>query len=86
MAVPAHDSRDFDFASKYELPIVKVVRPTTDSFDLTGAYADEGIMVNSSNVSSGLDFNGLFNKEAASKIIQWLEQTGQGKKKVQFVF
>lgn len=86
MAVPAHDSRDFDFASKYKLPIINVVRPTSGSFDLTGAYADEGIMVNSSNVSAGLDFNGLSNKETASKMIQWLEHTGQGKKKVQFVF
>ncbi|XP_078174742.1 tRNA synthetase class I (I, L, M and V) family protein isoform X2 [Carex rostrata] len=84
MAVPAHDSRDFDFASKYKLPIINVVRPTSGSFDITGAYADEGIMVNSSNVSAGLDFNGLSNKETASKMIQWLEHTRQGKKKVNY--
>jgi leucyl-tRNA synthetase len=86
MAVPAHDFRDFDFASKYKLPIIKVVRPTSDSFDPSGAYTDEGIMMNSSNVSSGLDFNGLPNKEAASKIVQWLEHAVQGKKKVDFDF
>jgi leucyl-tRNA synthetase len=84
MAVPAHDFRDFDFSSTYKLPIIKVVRPTTDN--LNGAYADEGIMMNSSNVSAGLDFNGLPNKEAASKIVQWLQRTGQGKKKVDFDF
>ncbi|KAJ4752744.1 Leucine--tRNA ligase [Rhynchospora pubera] len=84
MAVPAHDLRDFDFASKFELPIVKVVAPTAATFELSGAYADDGIMVNSSNASSGLDLSGLSNKEAASKVIQWLEHTGQGKKKVNY--
>ena len=40
----AHDSCDFDFASKYELPIIDVVRPTSGTSDLSGAYVDDQTM------------------------------------------
>lgn len=84
MAVPAHDSRDHEFAVQYELPIIKVVSPPNGSCDPAEAYADDGIMINSCNSSSGLDINGMLSKDAAQKVIEWLESNGYGKKKVNY--
>ncbi|KAJ3694375.1 hypothetical protein LUZ60_009855 [Juncus effusus] len=85
MAVPAHDSRDFEFATKYEIKIIKVVdNENVDDNNINGAYEGEGILVNSSSESSGLDINGLSCKDAALKVVQWLENTSQGKKKVNY--
>lgn len=82
MAVPAHDSRDHEFAVKYELPIIKVVSPPNGSCAPAEAYADDGIMINSSSTSSGLDINGMLSQDAAKKVIAWVESNGFGKKKV----
>ncbi|WCJ20216.1 Leucine--tRNA ligase [Euphorbia peplus] len=85
MAVPAHDSRDHEFATKYNIPINWVVkRDDDDCNDLQTAYAGEGTVINSSNDTSGLDINGLPSKVAASKVIEWAEKTGNGKKKVNY--
>ncbi|XP_058095155.1 leucine--tRNA ligase, chloroplastic/mitochondrial isoform X2 [Magnolia sinica] len=85
MAVPAHDSRDHEFALKYGIPVSWVVIPDDKSFsNYREAYSGEGIMINSSNSASGLNFNGLPNKEASSKVIEWAESTGCGKKKVNY--
>ena len=82
MAVPAHDSRDYEFALKYDIPIIRVVSRTDRSDDDSEPYVDDGIMINSSNSLSGLNINGLSCKDAASKVIDWLESTGHGIKKV----
>lgn len=83
MAVPAHDSRDHEFATKYDIPIVVVVVPEDGSLgDSSKAFSGVGIITNSSSPTSGLDINGLSSKEAASKVIEWAEKTGNGKKKV----
>ncbi|XVE87741.1 hypothetical protein DITRI_Ditri19aG0012100 [Diplodiscus trichospermus] len=85
MAVPAHDARDHEFASKYNLPIKWVVTPDNGSCIESGkAYSGEGIIINSSNMMVGLDINGLSSKEAAYKVIEWAEKTGNGKKKVNY--
>ncbi|KAG1334817.1 putative Leucine--tRNA ligase, chloroplastic/mitochondrial [Cocos nucifera] len=84
MAVPAHDSRDHEFALKYIIPIIRVVSPFDESCDLGGPYLGDGVMVNSSNSVSGLNINGLSCKDAASEVINWLERTGYGKKKVNY--
>ncbi|XP_068665084.1 leucine--tRNA ligase, chloroplastic/mitochondrial isoform X2 [Aristolochia californica] len=85
MAVPAHDSRDYEFAMKYDIPVRWVVAPEDTSCNKTGeAYSGEGIMINSSSAASGLDINGFPNKEAANKVIGWAESTGHGKKKVNY--
>ncbi len=81
MGVPAHDQRDFDFAKKYNLPIEVVVQPEGDEVcgnDLTEAFAAEGTMVNSG------EFNGLNNRDALSKIIDFMENKGFGERKVNF--
>ena len=76
MAVPAHDERDFEFAKKFELPIVQVVQPNGDA-DWQG-YTDPGTAVNSGFL------NGLPTAEAKAKTIAWLEETGQGKRRIQY--
>ena len=85
MAVPAHDTRDYEFATKYDIPIRWVVKPDDDDFSDSGkAYEGEGSILNSSSSTSGLDINGLHSKVAASKVIEWADTTGNGKKKVFF--
>lgn len=81
MGVPAHDQRDFAFAKKYNLPIRLVVRPEgyKGSGDtMTEACAAEGIMENSGFV------DGMSNKEALKKIIDYAEEHGIGQRKVNF--
>lgn len=84
MAVPAHDSRDHEFALKYKLPIIKVVSPSNGNCDPEEAYADDGIMINSSNSSSGLNINGMLSQDAALKVTEWVESNGFGNKKVNY--
>ena len=78
MAVPAHDSRDWDFAKKFNLPIMEVVSGGKDVQE--EAYTDvyKGNMVNSEFL------NGLPVKEAIPTMIEWLEKQGLGKRKVNF--
>lgn len=81
MAVPAHDQRDFDFAKKYNLPINVVISPDGNNIDadtLTEAFAAEGILINSER------FNGMNNKEALPKIIDYMAENGIGRKKTNF--
>ena len=81
MGVPAHDQRDFEFAKKYNLPIEIVIQPEGQNLkgsELTEAFAAEGIMENSG------EFNGLNNKDALKKIIQYIEDKGLGKRTVNF--
>ncbi|XP_057422160.1 leucine--tRNA ligase, chloroplastic/mitochondrial [Lotus japonicus] len=85
MAVPAHDSRDYEFALKYDVPVRWVVLPDGKSVNESGkAFPGEGIIVNSSNKLVGLDINGLSSKEAALKVIKWAEKSGNGKRKVNY--
>ncbi|CAN1326651.1 Leucine--tRNA ligase, chloroplastic/mitochondrial [Linum perenne] len=86
MAVPAHDTRDHEFATKYKIPVRMVVKPDGDyCVDSNNtAYAGEGTAVNSSNSSSGLDLNGLPSRAAAVKVIEWAEKYGSGKRKVNY--
>ncbi len=78
MAVPAHDSRDYDFAKKYGLPIKPVIFPKEGGLPDDGAYTEEGIV-------KGCDgFDGLFSKEAIEAIIKWFEKNGLGKKVINF--
>ena len=78
MAVPAHDTRDWDFAKKFNLPIIEVVAGGEDV--QKEAYTDvaEGVLVNSGFL------NGLSVAEAKKTIIDWLTEKGLGEKKVNF--
>jgi len=81
MAVPSHDERDFQFAKKYNLPIVVVIQPKDKNLipeEMTEAYTEQGYLVNSG------PFNGLFNEDAKEKIAQYIEEKGWGKKSINY--
>ncbi|HQD18492.1 MAG TPA: leucine--tRNA ligase [Bacillota bacterium] len=77
MAVPAHDTRDYEFAQKFGLPIVEVISGGDISKE---AYTsvDDGILVNSGFL------NGLTVNDAIERMIDWLEEKGIGKRKVHY--
>jgi leucyl-tRNA synthetase len=78
MAVPAHDERDFEFANKYNLEIVKSISHKKDDFDGSKATTEYGVLVNSG------EFSQLRSDEAKSKIIEYFEKNGLGKKVVNY--
>nr|WP_068526229.1 leucine--tRNA ligase [Tsukamurella tyrosinosolvens]KZL95156.1 leucine--tRNA ligase [Tsukamurella tyrosinosolvens] len=80
MAVPGHDVRDHEFATKFGLPIVEVVGSEAGVAD--EAYIGEGPAVNSANAD--LDINGLGVAEAKAAVIAYLEKTGAGRGTVQY--
>jgi leucyl-tRNA synthetase len=81
MAVPAHDTRDFEFATKFNLPIIQVVQPPDPKTDWHG-FVDDGTSVNSTGPE--IFIIGLATPEAKKKITAWLEAKGLGKKTVNF--
>jgi leucyl-tRNA synthetase len=80
MGVPAHDTRDFKFATEKNLPIKTVIVPEGQSADepLSAAYTEPGIMVNSGQ------FDGTPSIDGKTKIIEYAEQQGYGKARVQY--
>ncbi|MBN4927504.1 leucine--tRNA ligase [Hoyosella rhizosphaerae] len=84
MSVPAHDERDFEFATTFGLDIVPVVAPRGSEAPPEGeAYVGDGLAINSSN-ESGLDINGLSVADAKSTTIEWLERNELGRGTVQY--
>lgn len=80
MAVPAHDTRDYEFAKTFGLPVTEVVSGGNVDEE---AWTEDGALVNSAN-DKGLDLNGLNKAEAIAKAIEWLEKDGSGREKVQY--
>ena len=80
MAVPAHDTRDYEFAKTFGLPITEVVSGGNVEEE---AWTEDGALVNSSN-DKGLDLNGLNKAEAIAAATEWLEKDGSGREKVQY--
>ena len=80
MAVPAHDTRDYEFAQAFGLPITEVVSGGNVEEE---AWTEDGALVNSAN-DKGLDLNGLNKVEAIAKAIEWLKKDGSGREKVQY--
>ena len=80
MAVPAHDTRDWEFAKKFGLPIIEVVKGSTPSNLDEAAFTDvaTGTLVNSGFL------NGLSVVDAKKKMITWLEENGKGRDKVNY--
>ncbi|WFB60376.1 leucine--tRNA ligase [Paenibacillus sp. BR1-192] len=75
MAVPGHDSRDWEFAKQFGLPIIEVVQGGNveeEAYTGTGAHVNSGFL------------NGLDNEEAIQAMNEWLEKEGKGKKKVTY--
>jgi leucyl-tRNA synthetase len=80
MAVPGHDTRDLEFAEKFNLPIIQVVEPPAGT-DWRG-FVGDGTSVNSAK--GEISLNGLPTQEAKKKITAWLESRGLGKKTINY--
>jgi leucyl-tRNA synthetase len=78
MAVPAHDDRDFEFATKFDLPIKQVVQGENPSGTPALPYAATGTAINSGFL------DGLPTAEAKARMIEWLVSNNLGKRKIQF--
>ncbi|MEE8418108.1 MAG: class I tRNA ligase family protein, partial [candidate division Zixibacteria bacterium] len=80
MAVPGHDQRDWEFANKFDLEITEVIKPSSDTeTDLdSGAFVDNGVMVNSG------EFDNLSSEEGAKSVTEKLKRSGTGNFKVTF--
>ena len=79
MAVPTHDTRDFDFAKKYNLPMKVVIQNKENPSDCKeAAYTEEGVLVNSN------EFNGMKNTDAKKAITQKAVDEGFGEFKTQY--
>jgi len=79
MAVPAHDQRDFDFAKKYNLPLVDAIKPVGSEIGGSGkAFEGEGVLINSGK------FTGITSEDAREKITDWLNSKGLAQKKTHY--
>lgn len=75
MSVPAHDQRDYEFAKKYNIPMLKVIKPQEGEHDIDqSAYTEKGVLCNSN------EFNGLDSSQAFEAIASLLESKNLGKK------
>ncbi|WP_205697735.1 leucine--tRNA ligase [Conexibacter sp. SYSU D00693] len=78
MAVPGHDERDFAFAQAYDLPVKRVIEsPSGEGDELP--YTGDGTLTNSHP-----DFDGLPNREALSRIVDWLDREGKGHSSINY--
>lgn len=78
MAVPAHDERDFEFAKKFNLPIIQSIAPKSGDYDANKAYVEPGILINSA------EFSGMDSEKAKSAVISKFEKLGLGRRVVNF--
>ncbi len=81
MSVPAHDSRDFQFAVKYNIPIKVVIQPfeyELNAEKMTRAYEGDGTLINSE------EFNGMENRSAIKSMSKKLEEIGMGEETVNY--
>ena len=78
MAVPAHDERDYEFAKKFDLDIVKVVEKPEGVTDDDICYHGEGVIVNSG------DFDGQNSADVREQVLSWLEEKGIGRSKTTY--
>jgi leucyl-tRNA synthetase len=91
MAVPCHDTRDFEFASAFSLSIPCILDPDTDDKALReqvllgkACWTGDGRYVNSASEETGLDINGLSKEEGIAKTIQWLHQHELGTEAINY--
>jgi leucyl-tRNA synthetase len=91
MAVPAHDTRDFEFAQKFNIPVICILDPKnaddeTRAKVLAGeaCWTEDGAYINSANPAIGLDLNGLNKKQGIAKVVAWLGKKGIGEATTNF--
>jgi leucyl-tRNA synthetase len=78
MAVPAHDTRDWEFATKFGLEIKQVILPPDGSRELQEAFVDEGTMINSGR------FDGLGSREGFEAVVDWLSEKNLARRHVNY--
>ncbi|RDU64925.1 leucine--tRNA ligase [Helicobacter didelphidarum] len=89
MSVPCHDERDFEFAKKYNLPLIPVIAPDSHTHknieshimptqQINKAFTEDGILINSK------EYSGLSSKQAREKISKYFEQKGLGKRIINY--
>ncbi len=91
MAVPAHDTRDFEFAKTFGLQVICILDPQSADDELRekvlrgdACWTEDGAYINSSNETIGLNINGLGKKEGIRIVIDWLAQRNLGKATVNY--
>ncbi len=91
MAVPAHDTRDFEFAETFDIPIVCILDPKEaagEDRELVVAgkkcWTDDGAYINSGNETTGININGLNKEEGIKTVVAWLEEKGLGNASVNY--
>ncbi len=79
MSVPAHDQRDFEFAQKYNIPMLEVIKPIQAEHDITqSAFTDKGVLINSD------EFDGLEFEQAFEAIANKLQSANLGEKQTNY--
>lgn len=81
MAVPAHDTRDYEFATAFSLPIIPVLEGGDVEVE---AFTGDGPHINSANLAAGLNLDGMGKEEATTTVIDWLTEKGLGVAKTQY--
>jgi len=91
MAVPAHDTRDFEFAKQFDIPVICIMEPGTDDAELQekvlageACWTEDGKYIRSASETSGLDINGLNKTDGIAQMTTWLEKQGIGKATVNY--
>ncbi|MEN6455430.1 MAG: leucine--tRNA ligase [Prolixibacteraceae bacterium] len=91
MAVPAHDTRDFEFAQKFGIPVVCILDPINTEPAIRekvlkgqACWTEDGNYINSANPETGLNLNGLDKSEGIAGMINWLEEQGIGKATINY--
>jgi leucyl-tRNA synthetase len=91
MAVPCHDTRDFEFATTFSLPVLCIMDPDTkdqamrqEILDGKACWTEDGRYVNSSDPGTGLDINGLSKEQGIEKTIGWLQEHQLGKDAIHY--
>ncbi|MBP8303949.1 MAG: leucine--tRNA ligase [Phycisphaerae bacterium] len=91
MAVPAHDTRDFEFAQKFGLPVICIMEPDTADAALKAqvlaghaCWTEDGRYIRSAHPGGGLDINGLAKDEGIARTVAWLVARGLGKATVNY--
>jgi leucyl-tRNA synthetase len=91
MAVPAHDTRDFEFAKKFNIPVICILEPVSGDEALRKqvlegnvCWTEDGAYINSASDYTGLNINGLNKEKGIQTVIDWLVKTGRGEGKINY--
>lgn len=91
MAVPAHDTRDFEFAVKFDIPVVCILDPEEADVEARKAilageayWTGDGAYINSASETTGININGKSKAEGIAETIAWLEENKLGKATINF--